>query len=416
MAGDVRGLTDPRELEDAVLEFATEFILLVSPRGRVRAGVGRGLNRVGDGSVDRRGRYVIEHIHPEDRPIVDEVMARAVTNGPGYVDTVQVRVQQTNGAWLRFEMAVFVVIDDPVLDTGAVLRIRGLGKVDIFRPDDIGDSRFLSLAEALPTGVMIATADGTAEYANDVARQILGLERGEVGDSWLELVDPQDLADVTGASALVARTGHPQDATFRLRTTDGPERWVHAKFVPAGGDSEGVSPGVIIALDDATDRLRADAELAHRATHDALTGLPNRTLLEDRLERACSRLGRDHEWVSVLFADLDGFKEINDALGHRVGDDVLRQVAARWREAIRPTDTIARLGGDEFVAVLEGADGDEAAEVAGRMHAALAEPFAEARGRMLRATIGVASTTMAGDCTTELLTRADAAMYRQKRH
>ena len=97
-----------------------------------------------------------------------------------------------------------------------------------------------------------------------------------------------------------------------------------------------------------------EATIAHQALHDALTQLPNRLLLLDRLSQALARTARDEDFVAVLLLDLDRFKLVNDSLGHRAGDDLLMAVAARLREAVRPGDTVSRLGGDEFVVICEG--------------------------------------------------------------
>ena len=159
-------------------------------------------------------------------------------------------------------------------------------------------------------------------------------------------------------------------------------------------------------LRHAVERKRMESELAHRALHDALTGLPNRALLADRLRLALSRLRRTHAAVAVLFLDLDGFKAINDALGHAAGDQFLVEVADRLRGVLRGGDTAARLGGDEFVVLCEGVAGvDEARAIAARV-------VEEVPGGV---SVGVA---LAVDGTEEpdaLVRAADAAMYVAKR-
>ena len=116
----------------------------------------------------------------------------------------------------------------------------------------------------------------------------------------------------------------------------------------------------------AIDRKRTEVQLAHLALHDHLTGLPNRSVFDDRLEHALQRRRNGHGGVAVLFIDIDGFKRLNDSFGHGAGDDVLREAAARIRSAVRPHDTVARLGGDEFTVLCEGIDGDRGALAVGR--------------------------------------------------
>jgi diguanylate cyclase (GGDEF)-like protein len=170
-------------------------------------------------------------------------------------------------------------------------------------------------------------------------------------------------------------------------------------------------------LSAAVERHEKEQASRHAALHDPLTGLPNRTLALDRLDLALARRRRDGTDVSMLLLDLDRFKIINDSLGHAVGDEVLVTLAARLREALRPSDTVARLGGDEFIVVCESAAGtNNVVELAQRIAAAVGRPFELATGEhYLTASIGIAAAEGAGDTSVSLLRDADAAMYRAKR-
>ncbi|WP_102128158.1 putative bifunctional diguanylate cyclase/phosphodiesterase [Deinococcus planocerae] len=160
------------------------------------------------------------------------------------------------------------------------------------------------------------------------------------------------------------------------------------------------------------------AQLAHLAQHDALTGLPNRALLEDRLTRATAHAARHGGLLAVLFVDLDGFKFVNDTLGHRPGDEVLTEVARRLTGAVRGCDTVARFGGDEFVVLLHDlAREEDAAAIAGRMLATFAQPFALSEHEVrVTASVGVSLSPRDGVEPAELLRHADVAMYQAKRH
>jgi len=154
----------------------------------------------------------------------------------------------------------------------------------------------------------------------------------------------------------------------------------------------------------------------HLAHHDALTGLPNRRLLEDRLEQALVRAKRQHLQVAVLFVDLDRFKLVNDTLGHRIGDLLLQVVADRLRELLREGDTVSRVGGDEFVLVLPDLHStDAASEIAHKLLDALAQPYL-IDGHELLATpsIGISNFPKDGNEVGTLISRADAAMYYAK--
>jgi diguanylate cyclase (GGDEF)-like protein len=158
------------------------------------------------------------------------------------------------------------------------------------------------------------------------------------------------------------------------------------------------------------------ARLQHHATHDALTDLPNRALLLDRLTQALAE--RERTCCAVMFVDLDRFKDINDSGGHSVGDEVLIAVARRLVDATRPADTVSRLGGDEFVVLGERITGGEreARALARRLQKSLSEPV-EVRGQAfsITASIGL-SLARAGDDPEKLLSQADGAMYTAKRH
>jgi len=164
-------------------------------------------------------------------------------------------------------------------------------------------------------------------------------------------------------------------------------------------------------------RLTRDiSQIRHFATHDPLTGLPNRALLSDRLAQAFAHATRYRERVMLLVVDLDRFKLVNDMYGHGVGDEVLRQVAARLRACVRACDTVCRYGGDEFVVMLPQIDAFEDTEVVSdKIKACLATPYALGNEHILAtASIGAAVYRGDGQTSDELIERADAAMYVEK--
>ncbi|GAC1474069.1 MAG: EAL domain-containing protein [Chloroflexota bacterium] len=175
-------------------------------------------------------------------------------------------------------------------------------------------------------------------------------------------------------------------------------------------------PTVLVLAQDVTERKRVREELRRQALHDALTGLPNRTLLTDRLDQAILITRRTGEPVTLLVMDLDGFKEINDTFGHGHGDQLLQQLGARLRKPVRDSDTVARLGGDEFAVILPATDADGAMRTVHAMHTALEEPFCvEEKILSVGASIGIAVCPDHGDTSSALLRHADVAMYVAKR-
>jgi len=168
-------------------------------------------------------------------------------------------------------------------------------------------------------------------------------------------------------------------------------------------------------LADALARQATEDEIRHRALHDSLTGLPNRTLFVDRLEHALARLRRGHSLAAVMFLDLDHFKRVNDSLGHHAGDEILTAVAPRLKQALRTTDTVARFGGDEFGILLEDIGSEIAAtQAAERIAAVFARPFVLGSvEHFVTASLGIAL-VRGGERADELVRDADAAMYRAK--
>jgi diguanylate cyclase (GGDEF)-like protein len=161
---------------------------------------------------------------------------------------------------------------------------------------------------------------------------------------------------------------------------------------------------------------RVNEELAQQALHDGLTKLPNRMLFEDRLEQAIQRAMREQRRVALMFIDLDGFKEINDGLGHDVGDVLLIEVARSIKGMLRGRDTVARLGGDEFVVLIDMAAPEDAAQVAQKLVTRIAQPFSiQSHLLHVTASIGIAVYPEDGGTSHEMLVNADAAMYHTKR-
>ncbi len=167
---------------------------------------------------------------------------------------------------------------------------------------------------------------------------------------------------------------------------------------------------------DMTDRRRVEAAWAHRALHDPLTGLPNRALLLDHLEKALARASRDGTHVGLLFFDVDKFKLVNDTRGHDVGDDLLCQIADRIRTVLRPSDLVARLGGDEFVLLFDRVESEDHAVAVGRRVTEVIEstPMALPSGELSVTISAGVALSHTGTPPTRLMREADAAMYRAK--
>ncbi len=174
--------------------------------------------------------------------------------------------------------------------------------------------------------------------------------------------------------------------------------------------------GAVMTFRDVTERKRYEEQLAHQATHDTLTGLANRTILNDRIGLLIERAAREKTVVALLLLDLDRFKEINDSLGHGAGDELLCAIAARLNDLVRESDTVARLGGDEFVILVEMDTPDDAIPVVQKILDAMSKPYGISGRELFASTsIGISLYPKDGDSAEELLKNADVAMYRSKK-
>jgi diguanylate cyclase (GGDEF)-like protein len=267
--------------------------------------------------------------------------------------------------------------------------------------------------DGLPFGVAMIDVDGVMALWNDEFSELLPAPPARGGGNDLSSLVLELRRIVSHPDELELRLRNavrdPQGAAeFEVALRDG-----GALAITADALADGAT---VLCLRDATGELHARRELEHRAMHDPLTGLPNRELLMDRLSVALARLGRQGTAVGVLFIDLDGFKEVNDAHGHAVGDELLVSIASRLRREVRDGDTVARYGGDEFVVLCEDlVHLDAAAPLARRLAGAIGQPVSSGdRLLAVQASVGFVVEQNPATSAEALVTRADAEMYRVK--
>jgi diguanylate cyclase (GGDEF)-like protein len=229
-----------------------------------------------------------------------------------------------------------------------------------------------------------------------------------------DLVDDRDQPTLNEAVEAVRR-GESSSAQIRIRGTTGNQRWVSWSAVPVRKEP-GPFAGAFVSITDITPIKDAEEMLTLQVTHDALTGLPNRRMLWDRLATAIARLNRVDGSLAVLFLDLDGFKPVNDHFGHAAGDELLNVVASRLLHTVRADDTVTRLGGDEFVVLLERVpDREHAVMIADKIVEAVNAPAVLAQGEVrVSVSIGIAVSTDPYVGPDKLLREADRAMYAAK--
>ncbi|WP_314177204.1 putative bifunctional diguanylate cyclase/phosphodiesterase [Streptomyces winkii] len=284
------------------------------------------------------------------------------------------------------------------------------------------ENHFRSLVQGSSDVIMIASPTGMLRYVSPAAAGVYGRDGDAlIGSELASLIHPEDLARVLHELRRFLATPPQQEPSTRIecRFRHGRGHWLNVESTVNRYRS-----GLIFNSRDVTERVRLQAQLQHNASHDPLTDLPNRALFTERVRRALvGRRGGDSEHA-VLFIDLDGFKAVNDSVGHQGGDELLVAAARRLQESVRAGDTAARLGGDEFAVLILGdgnpsthAEGERELrihEIADRLRMTLSEPYrVEGREVRVAASIGIAFAEP-GISPTTLMRNADLAMYRAK--
>jgi diguanylate cyclase (GGDEF)-like protein/PAS domain S-box-containing protein len=278
------------------------------------------------------------------------------------------------------------------------------------------EEMFRELAANIPEALWIRDVEHqTIQYVNPAWRTLSGLSAaiGDPVESIYHIIHPDDLRWVAHERRKTPGTHASNE--YRLVRPDDSVRWVHARTFPIANPSSEI-PWVVEIIEDVTQRREAQRQLVHLAGHDALTDLPNRTLLYEALHEAIMRAEEHSLFVSVLLIDIDDFKNVNDSLGHAAGDALLREFASRLVKCLRPGDVVGRLGGDEFaVVVLTPGNSHGGVDVANRIRAALQVPhLIEGQVVPVTTSIGIANYPDDAVELKTLIRCADAAMYEAK--
>ncbi len=280
------------------------------------------------------------------------------------------------------------------------------------------EERFRALVRNIADVVAVVTPEGAFRYASPSAEALLGYSPDAlIGRSFTPFVQPGDRLK---ALHLLSRAAELEDLDVSgelvFLRSDGATR--SCQVTLRNLQHEPGIEGIILHCRDITERKEFEGQLSHQAFHDALTGLPNRVLFVERLKGALLRSERSGRRTAVAFLDLDGFKDINDSLGHESGDELLNEVAQRLRDGVRSADTVARMGGDEFTLLLEEVtDPAQTMEIIGRLCQRIAEPIM-VRGHqvVVSASIGVTFNNPEMNGPEDMLRDADTAMYWAKSH
>jgi diguanylate cyclase (GGDEF)-like protein/PAS domain S-box-containing protein len=398
---------------DAIVANAFDLVVGVSEDGFITFATPSTLKILGlDETQVVVGTHITVFVHPEDLEETVAAFGRALDGF--HRDPYECRIRRADGSYMWFEFTATNLVGeiDAVIVHGRDVTERVEASAQLERNEAWLEA---ILHQAFDVVVAI-DAHGAVTFATPGIETFLARPLASViGTRLMDVVHPEDRAMTSAAIAVaMAEPGASESVELRVIRPGGSFIWIEALVTNLLLDP--AVERIIINARDITDRHLAEAKIAYHAMHDALTGLPNRYLLDDRLGHAMARREQFNSKLAVAFVDLDHFKFLNDSSGHSVGDSALREVASRLRRACRTGDTVARFGGDEFVLISESVNSlVEAREVGERLlREVFDEPFEVGKTTIhISASIGVALGE-GGVSPDRLMADADTAMYRAK--
>jgi diguanylate cyclase (GGDEF)-like protein/PAS domain S-box-containing protein len=355
-----------------------------------------------------------DRLHPDDLSFVEQRLTEHEQGRKDFFEA-EYRVLDAQDAWMWVHSLGKIVERD---DNGQALRICGTARnVTVTRQAERERRISAEVINSMTEAVSVTDMDFNFVSVNHAFTKMTGYTESEVlgGPAALLNCAQHSVQFYQAMRAEFVNAGHWRGELWQKRK-DGEEFlcWLE---ISAVHDADGMRTHYVGVMADITDRKRAEQELRYLANYDTMTGLPNRTLLAERLSQAVIRARRTGRKVAVLFLDLDRFKHVNDSMGHAAGDRVLKATGIRLRANVRESDTVARLGGDEFTVVLEDLrDNEEAERVAQKLMSVFAIPLGLETGQevVITPSIGISLYPDHGQVPSDLLKFADTAMYQAK--
>ena len=412
----VETLRDSEQRLRALLQQLPAGVFLTDAQGEIRYVNDRWQLLAGLTAEQAAGSGWIQALHSDDRDPILRLWRDVIQNHSEFVAEHRFRTPSGRVKWLNTRAT-------PLLDrAGRVTGYLGVNAdiADLKQTEETlraSEARFRSYFELPLIGIALTGADKRWWEVNDRLCEMLGYRRAQLlSMSWAELTHPDDLAmDVMQFERVIGRRIEGYSLDKRFIRQDGGLLYtgVSTRCVRR---ANGAVDYFVMVIQDITERKEAEDRAHNLAHYDPLTGLPNRALLGDRLLQAVARAEREHAQVGVMLVDIDRFKLINDALGHRAGDRLLQQVAVCLQQCIRQCDTLSRQGGDEFAVLLPDLDsGDEATRIAQRMLDLTAQPMRlDDQELNVTCSIGISLYPRDGRTADLLLKNADIALYRAK--
>jgi diguanylate cyclase (GGDEF)-like protein/PAS domain S-box-containing protein len=415
LAQQIAALQQEQERTTRVIDEARDPYLELDRDGRICEWNGPAEQVFGWKRQEVLGRIIGEIVPAENKDASRERIASFVESGDPTVwsEGIDVRYLRPDGSEVPIAISAWHTGE------GDAFRIHAFvwdisGRVAERNLLEASERRWRSLIQHSSDITVLLDADGTLIGEVPSERPLLGYETDENrGRHFADLIHPDDLDLVAEKYAeVVAQSGHVDRLRVRVRRIDG--SWAHVEAIATNLLEDPDIAGIVCNLRDVTAQVAAENELKRQARRDPLTGLPNRNLMTQALARHCG--GDDGRHAALLLMDLDGFKDVNDGLGHDVGDQLLIEIGHRLDRVTRADDVVARLGGDEFAVLLTGlADLTHAAKVAENLGRLIREPVRLGNVTLeVGVSIGIADCTP-GDDPLAVLQRADVAMYRAKR-
>ena len=398
----------------SLVQNSSDVITVLEADGTVRY-VSPAIERMlGYTPEERVGRNGFELLHPDDLARARSKFDEALRN-PGVTLSIGVRMRHRDGSWRHVELTGTNLLDDPSV-RGIVVNWRDI--TERKRAEQTlreSEERYRAVIEQTIEGIYLGAADTKRVLeSNEAFQEMLGYTAEELRGMHIYDFIAHDHENIDSVFRSILERGHHFIGERKYRRKDGSIVDVETSATVISYDNSEV---LCTVVRDVTERKILKAQLEHRAFHDPLTDLPNRQLFLDRLGHALARSGRrSGSGVAVLFMDLDGFKVVNDSLGHETGDRLLVEVAKRIKGCLRAEDTLARFAGDEFIVLLEEVEGaDGALRVTQRITEEFLRPFVlDGRELVVRLSIGVALGEAPSKSPEDLLRDADTAMYRAK--
>ncbi|MBI3696498.1 MAG: EAL domain-containing protein [Acidobacteria bacterium] len=409
-----------KEKYRAIVDTTKEWIWATDQAGRISYSNPAAQAMLGYSAEELTGQDRLAFVHHEDRRALEHMLPGLVADKCGWTGLV-LRWRHKNGRYLYLESNAVPVLDG----AGTVTGYRGADR-DITERKQAeealreSEKRYKLAVNGANDGLWDWNLQTGEVYYSPRWKSMLGYEEAEIGsrpDEWFSRVHPEDLGRLKMEIG-VHLEGQNQNFQHehRMCHKDGSYRWMLSRGLAVLDDS-GNPLRMAGSQADITARKQAEERLLHDAFHDELTGLPNRNLFLERLERAAIRAQRrDNYQFAVLFLDLDRFKVINDSLGHLVGDQLLVGIARRLQECLRLGDTVARVGGDEFVILLDELQAvHDATQLAERIQREFSRPFNLGGHEVFTsASIGIALNNTSYERPEDILRDADTVMYRAK--